>query len=184
MIVFARKSPAVLMTMIYAFMAMGIWQDDPGTNILDTGAPFYDVYECADGKFLAVGAIETQFYAELGVIGFAGEDRRSAVAVRLGDLLPGHRRPIGGRARQRAVLDPVEAVLGAAEVRFARGGAQNLQVAIDLRAIGVDDHTVDLLSKREGQGGLAACGRPGDDDEWRLGRRHGRSNADSSGTAR
>src|SRR5205807_3722529 len=56
---------AVLMTMIYAFMAMGIWQDDPGTNILDTGAPFYEVYECADGKFLAVGAIETQFYAEL-----------------------------------------------------------------------------------------------------------------------
>src|SRR5438105_3444532 len=56
---------AVLMTMIHAFIAMGMWQDDPGTNILDTGAPFYDVYECADGKFLAVGAIETQFYAEL-----------------------------------------------------------------------------------------------------------------------
>ena len=56
---------AVLSTMIHAFIAMGIWQDDPGTNILDTGAHFYDVYETADGKYIAVGAIEPQFYAEL-----------------------------------------------------------------------------------------------------------------------
>jgi alpha-methylacyl-CoA racemase len=56
---------AVLMTMIYAFLAMGIWEDDPGTNILDTGAHFYEVYETADGKHVAIGAIEHQFYAEL-----------------------------------------------------------------------------------------------------------------------
>jgi alpha-methylacyl-CoA racemase len=56
---------AVLSTMIHAFMAMGIWQDNPGTNLLDTGAPFYEVYETADGKYMAVGAIEQQFYAEL-----------------------------------------------------------------------------------------------------------------------
>src|SRR5438552_2214239 len=48
---------AVLMTMIHAFMAQGIWQDDPGANILDTGAHFYDVYETADGKFVSIGAI-------------------------------------------------------------------------------------------------------------------------------
>jgi alpha-methylacyl-CoA racemase len=51
--------------MIHAFMAMGLWQDNPGTNILDTGAHFYEVYETADGRYLAVGAIEHQFYAEL-----------------------------------------------------------------------------------------------------------------------
>ena len=56
---------AILTTMIYAFLAMGIWQDAPGTNMLDTGAHFYEVYETADGKHLAVGAIEHQFYAEL-----------------------------------------------------------------------------------------------------------------------
>jgi alpha-methylacyl-CoA racemase len=56
---------AVLMTMIHAFVAMGLWTDDPGTNILDTGAHFYDVYETADRKFVALGPIEGKFYAEL-----------------------------------------------------------------------------------------------------------------------
>jgi alpha-methylacyl-CoA racemase len=56
---------AVLSTMIHAFVAMGIWQDNPGHNMLDTGAPFYEVYETSDGKFMAIGAIEHQFYAEL-----------------------------------------------------------------------------------------------------------------------
>ena len=56
---------AVLSTMIHAFVAMGIWEDNPGHNMLDTGAPFYEVYETADGRFMAIGAIEQQFYAEL-----------------------------------------------------------------------------------------------------------------------
>lgn len=56
---------AVLTTFIHGFMAMGIWRDERGTNMLDTGAHYYEVYECADGKFLSVGAIEPQFYAEL-----------------------------------------------------------------------------------------------------------------------
>jgi len=56
---------AVLSTMLHAFVAMGIWQDNPGHNMLDTGAHFYEVYETADGKFMAIGAIEHQFYAEL-----------------------------------------------------------------------------------------------------------------------
>jgi alpha-methylacyl-CoA racemase len=56
---------AVLMTMIYSFIPMGLWKDEPGTNLLDTGAPFYEVYETADGKLIALGAIEPQFYAEL-----------------------------------------------------------------------------------------------------------------------
>jgi alpha-methylacyl-CoA racemase len=55
---------AALMTMMWGFRALGIWGDF-GTNVLDTGAPFYDTYETADGKFIALGSLEPQFYAEL-----------------------------------------------------------------------------------------------------------------------
>ncbi|GAB3693264.1 CaiB/BaiF CoA-transferase family protein [Actinocorallia lasiicapitis] len=55
---------AHLSTFIHAFLASGTWQDERGVNMLDTGAPFYDVYETADGGHMAVGAIEAQFYAE------------------------------------------------------------------------------------------------------------------------
>jgi alpha-methylacyl-CoA racemase len=56
---------ALLATMIHGFKAMGIWDEARGTNILDTGAHFYDVYETADGKWVSIGSIEPQFYAEL-----------------------------------------------------------------------------------------------------------------------
>jgi len=56
---------ASLMTMTHSFRAMGMWKDERGTNMLDTGAHFYEVYETADAQFLAVGAIEPQFYDAL-----------------------------------------------------------------------------------------------------------------------
>jgi alpha-methylacyl-CoA racemase len=56
---------ALLMSMMFAFRSMGVWDDERGVNILDTGAGFYEVYETSDGGHLAVGAIESQFYAEL-----------------------------------------------------------------------------------------------------------------------
>ena len=56
---------ASLMAMTYSFMGAGFWREERGTNILDTGAPFYDVYDTADGRYIAVGAIEPQFYQEL-----------------------------------------------------------------------------------------------------------------------
>jgi alpha-methylacyl-CoA racemase len=56
---------AVLTTMVYAFRSIGTWVDERGTNILDTGAHFYDVYECADGEYISLGSIESQFYAEM-----------------------------------------------------------------------------------------------------------------------
>jgi alpha-methylacyl-CoA racemase len=56
---------ALLMVPFYAARQIGFWSDDRGTNMLDTGAPYYDTYECADGGYVAVGAIEPQFYAEL-----------------------------------------------------------------------------------------------------------------------
>ena len=56
---------ASLMTMTWSFKHMGIWADERGTNMLDTGAHFYDTYETADGKYVSIGSIEPQFYAEL-----------------------------------------------------------------------------------------------------------------------
>jgi alpha-methylacyl-CoA racemase len=56
---------SVLAQMMWAFRAMGMWTDTRGENMLDTGAPYYDTYTCADGRHVAVGAIEPQFYAEL-----------------------------------------------------------------------------------------------------------------------
>lgn len=56
---------AYLMMLIYSLSAQGIWNPTaPGANLLDTGAPFYDVYECSDGEYLAVGCLEPKFYAE------------------------------------------------------------------------------------------------------------------------
>ncbi len=56
---------AVLMTMMWGLRAIGAWNDELGVNVLDTGAPFYDTYETADGKFISIGSLEPQFYAEL-----------------------------------------------------------------------------------------------------------------------
>ncbi|GAA3177348.1 CaiB/BaiF CoA-transferase family protein [Blastococcus jejuensis] len=65
---------AVLTTMIHGMLDVGAWTDRRGVNLLDTGAPFYDVYRCADGQYLAVGALEEQFYAALlDGLGLAGD---------------------------------------------------------------------------------------------------------------
>jgi len=55
---------AALMAMIWGLSAMGLW-GERGTNALDTGAPFYDTYETGDGRFISIGSLEPQFYAEL-----------------------------------------------------------------------------------------------------------------------
>lgn len=68
---------ALLATMVHSFAAMGIW-GKRGTNMLDTGAPFYDVYECADGEYISLGSIEPQFYSELmRITGLENEDMPS-----------------------------------------------------------------------------------------------------------
>ncbi|MDQ1695531.1 MAG: alpha-methylacyl-CoA racemase, partial [Frankiaceae bacterium] len=54
-----------LTAMVHSHLAAGIWRDERGSNLLDGGAPFYDTYECADGEYVAVGALERQFFAEL-----------------------------------------------------------------------------------------------------------------------
>ena len=56
---------ASLMTGMYGMRAAGRWIDARGSNILDTGSPWYGVYETKDGKHVSIGAIEAKFYAEL-----------------------------------------------------------------------------------------------------------------------
>ena len=53
------------MTVVHSFRADGSWSDERGTNLFDSGAPFYDVYQAGDGTFVSVGAIEPKFYDEL-----------------------------------------------------------------------------------------------------------------------
>jgi len=71
---------SALMTMMYGMHGLGVWRDDRGENLLDTGSHFYDTYETKDGKYVSIGSIEPQFYAELiKLTGLEGEElpRRS-----------------------------------------------------------------------------------------------------------
>jgi alpha-methylacyl-CoA racemase len=81
---------AVLMAQFYGMKAVGRWSDERGSNLLDTGAPFYDVYESADGGYLSVGPLEPAFFAvlleRLGIDDLDGGtqyDPRSWPALRL-----------------------------------------------------------------------------------------------------
>jgi len=56
---------ASLSTAIFGLRAMGIWSEERGDNLLDSGAPWYDVYETKDGKYVAIGSLEKRFYGEL-----------------------------------------------------------------------------------------------------------------------
>jgi alpha-methylacyl-CoA racemase len=56
---------AHLSSFLFGFFHAGLWSKERGTNLLDTGAPFYDTYRTKDGEFMAVGAIEPQFFARL-----------------------------------------------------------------------------------------------------------------------
>ena len=63
-----------MLTMFHSMKATGRWTDQPRTNLLDGGAPFYRTYQCKDGGFMAIGALEPQFYAELRQLAGLSED--------------------------------------------------------------------------------------------------------------
>jgi alpha-methylacyl-CoA racemase len=70
---------AHLTTILLGALAAGSWTQERGTNLLDTGAPFYDVYETSDGEYMAVGALEPKFYEELiRLLGIEAPDRYDA----------------------------------------------------------------------------------------------------------
>lgn len=56
---------AHLATTFFGMLAAGIWKEGRGTNITDSGSPFYECYECSDGKYISIGPIEAKFYGEL-----------------------------------------------------------------------------------------------------------------------
>jgi alpha-methylacyl-CoA racemase len=56
---------ALLSALTWSLKAAGMWRDERGTNLLDTGAPFYEVYRCADGQWVSIGALEPPFFALL-----------------------------------------------------------------------------------------------------------------------
>ena len=68
------EGSAVLMSMIYSLRSDDLWIDRRGANLLDGAAPFYDSYETADGKFIALGSIEPQFHREMLRLVGLGED--------------------------------------------------------------------------------------------------------------
>lgn len=63
-----------LMSLFYAWEPKGLWADAPASNLLDGGAPFYRCYRCADGRDVAVGCLEPQFFAQM-IKGLGLEDR-------------------------------------------------------------------------------------------------------------
>jgi alpha-methylacyl-CoA racemase len=69
------EGSALLTALIHGLSAAGQWEDRAGFNLIDGGSAWYDTYETADGKWVAVGALEPQFRAELlAKLGLSGED--------------------------------------------------------------------------------------------------------------
>ena len=54
---------ALLLAAVVGMHGSGVWKDERGSNMLDSGAHFYDTYECSDGNYVSVGSLEPQFYA-------------------------------------------------------------------------------------------------------------------------
>lgn len=75
---------ALVSALTWSLRAAGLWKDERGTNLLDTGAAFYDVYRCADGKWVSIGALEPQFFAVLAEkLGLVAGQHDPALAAEL-----------------------------------------------------------------------------------------------------
>jgi alpha-methylacyl-CoA racemase len=102
---------ALLMAPFFAASANGFWRDERGSNLLDSGAYFYDAYECADGRHVAVGAIEPQFHAALlAGLGLGDDDDLPDQMDR--DAWPGMKERLAGIFRTRTRDEWVAAFSG------------------------------------------------------------------------
>jgi alpha-methylacyl-CoA racemase len=72
---------ALLAAMQHGFMASGLWRDERGSNLLDTGAWYYQVYETADGGYISFGSLEPQFFEEMLRLTGLGDDADGRGAV-------------------------------------------------------------------------------------------------------
>ncbi|MEZ2329325.1 CaiB/BaiF CoA transferase family protein [Mesorhizobium sp. RCC_202] len=93
------EGASMLAAPIHAYMAAGLWSDRRGENLLDTGAPFYDTYETADGKHIAVGCLEPRFFAEFARL--LPLDRRFVSAQYDRISWPGMRKAIAERVGEK-----------------------------------------------------------------------------------
>lgn len=101
---------ALLMSMMWGFRAMGRWGNARGSNLLDGGAHFYDTYETADGKWVAIGAIEPQFYKALrDVMALDGVEWDAQFAPAVWPALTAE---LARRFRERPQAEWVEAFAG------------------------------------------------------------------------
>ncbi|MBY0508762.1 MAG: CoA transferase [Rhodospirillaceae bacterium] len=111
------EGASILMAGIWSMKANGLWDGGRGQNVLDSGAPFYDTYETADGKYIALGSIEAKFYQRLReVLGFTDDaefDRQFDRAV-----WPSLAEKLAGRIKTRTRAEWC-AKLEAEEVCFA-----------------------------------------------------------------
>jgi alpha-methylacyl-CoA racemase len=104
---------ALLMSLFHGMAAQGMWSEEAGVNLLDSGAPFYDVYRTSDDRYLAVACLEPQFYAEwLRLSGLADAELPGQFDIaRWGDLRDAFAEVIATRTRDEwaAVVDGTDA---------------------------------------------------------------------------
>ena len=126
---------ASLLAMPLMFLAQGLWRDERGVNLLDGGVPWYDVYETADGKWMAVGALEPRFYAALlAGLGLTEAPNRGRPGE-LAGVARAVRRPVrrteqgrvGGRLRRHRGLRRAGAVAARGRFRRAPGRPGDLR---------------------------------------------------------
>ena len=126
------EGASLLAAMFSGFLEAGSWSETRGANILDTGAPWYDVYETKDGKYVSIGSIEARFYEELlqklGVPDLRPARPRALAgdegAVREDVQVEDARRVVQGVRGLRRLLRP-----GAVLVRGAARSAQRVEKA-------------------------------------------------------
>ncbi|RUU51030.1 CaiB/BaiF CoA-transferase family protein [Mesorhizobium sp. M2C.T.Ca.TU.002.02.1.1] len=93
------EGASMLAAPIHAYMAAGLWSDRRGENLLDSGAPFYDTYETADARHIAVGCLEPRFFAEFARL--LPLDSRFVGSQYDKSSWPAMRAAIAGRVRER-----------------------------------------------------------------------------------
>lgn len=103
---------ALMGAAFHGFVSSGTWQTTRGSNIVDSGAPFYDVYETADGKWLAVAAMEAHFYADL--LDVLGIDPRTLPDQNDTSQWPAMKKVFADAVRTRARDEWVELAAGRA----------------------------------------------------------------------
>jgi alpha-methylacyl-CoA racemase len=85
---------ALISSLTWSLRAAGMWKDERGVNLLDTGAPYYDVYRCGDGEWVAVGALEPRFFAVLaGKLGLKCGQHDPGLRAELESTFRQHPRP-------------------------------------------------------------------------------------------